>query len=331
MRFRGLVDAEPTRTVQIIGARTKMVVWGPPDRRIGMIAVMQAGRVSRRQLREAGLSETAIRTRVKRSHLIAEHPGVYAVGHQAPLGYARETAALLSVCDGAVLSHHTAASLWDLRTADVSEADPVDVMVGPDWTGRRNGVRIHRTRTLLPPDVTLRHGLPVTRPARLLLDQATEISDRRLELALDELIVARRIRLADVADLLDRVAHHPGRGRLARLLEHHRGPMLTRSEAEERLLSLIRAAELPPPEVNAGLGGYEIDFLWPDHRFAVEVDGFRFHSDRVAFERDRRKDQRLRRLGVDVMRITWRQLEEEPYALIARIAAALALAGRSAA
>jgi very-short-patch-repair endonuclease len=247
------------------------------------------------------------------------------------VGYSRETAALLSVRDGAALSHQTAAMLWDLRTADVSEADPVDVMVGADWTGRRTGVRIHRTRTLLPRDVTLRHGLPVTRPARLLLDLATEISDRRLELALDELLVARQVRLADITELLTRVAHHRGRRRLARLLEHHRGPMLTRSEAEERLLALIRAAELPEPEVNAQLGGYEVDFLWRTQRFALEVDGFRFHSGRGAFERDRRKDQRLRALGVDAMRTTWRQLEEEPYALIARIAAALALAGKAAA
>jgi hypothetical protein len=145
------------------------------------------------------------------------------------------------VRDGAVLSHQSAASLWGLRIADVSEADPVDVMVGHDWTGRRTGVRIHRSRTLRPQDVTLRRGLPVTMPARLLLDLATEVSDRRLELALDELLVARRIRLTDVAQLLSRVAHHPGRRRLAKLLEHHRGPMLTRSEAEERMLALIRA------------------------------------------------------------------------------------------
>ncbi|MGZ4311173.1 MAG: DUF559 domain-containing protein [Solirubrobacteraceae bacterium] len=304
-----------------------------------MIAVMQAGRVSRAQLLAAGITDSAIRTRVRRCHLIPEHPGVYAVGHQSPLPYARETAALLSLPEGAVLSHHTAASMWHVRTGDVSVADPaevsvadpVDVTVGPNWTGRRDGVRIHRTRTLSAQDISWRYGLPVTAPARTLLDQAAQIEDRRLELALDELLLAKRIRLADVADLLRRVKRHPGRRKLAALLGHHRGPMLTRSEAEERMLVLITAAGLARPRVNARLGGYEVDFLWPDHHFAVEVGGFRFHSGRSTFERDRRKDQALRQLGVDVMRVTWRQLEEEPYALVARIAEALALAGRSAA
>jgi very-short-patch-repair endonuclease len=102
-------------------------------------------------------------------------------------------------------------------------------------------------------------------------------------------------------------------------------PAFTRSEAERRLLALIRAAGLPPPRTNVHVGPYEVDFLWPAHRLVVEVDGFAFHSSRAAFERDRRRDADLQARGLRVTRVTWRQLEREPHAVVARLAAALAL------
>ncbi|MFL5859458.1 MAG: endonuclease domain-containing protein, partial [Solirubrobacteraceae bacterium] len=95
------------------------------------------------------------------------------------------------------------------------------------------------------------------------------------------------------------------------------------SGAEERVLALIRAARLPEPLVNARVGGYELDFFWPQARFALEVDGFRFHAGRAAFERDRSKDRDLRNVGIDVMRVTWRQIEREPFALVASVARGL--------
>jgi very-short-patch-repair endonuclease len=76
--------------------------------------------------------------------------------------------------------------------------------------------------------------------------------------------------------------------------------------------------------VNAKLAGFEVDFVWPDQKLVVEVDGYRFHSSRAAFERDRRRDARLGDLDFRVIRVTWRQLVDEPHAVVARIAAALA-------
>jgi len=111
--------------------------------------------------------------------------------------------------------------------------------------------------------------------------------------------------------------------RLRRLIEGADHPMLTRSEAEERFLALVRAGELPPPEVNVLVDGYEVDFLWRDKGLVVEVDGFQFHSSRRAFERDRRRDADLQTAGFSVLRLTWRQVVDEPYATIARTARAL--------
>jgi very-short-patch-repair endonuclease len=98
---------------------------------------------------------------------------------------------------------------------------------------------------------------------------------------------------------------------------------LTRSEAERRLVSLVRAAGLPAPEHNVRIDGLEVDLFWRDHALVIEVDGFAYHSGRAAFERDRSRDARLTALGIAVMRITWRQLVHEPHAVVARLAQAL--------
>ena len=71
---------------------------------------------------------------------------------------------------------------------------------------------------------------------------------------------------------------------------------------------MIRAARLPRPHTNVRVGGHEVDFLWPDQRLIVEVDGFAFHATRSAFERDRARDRAHQAAGYVVLRITWRQL-----------------------
>jgi very-short-patch-repair endonuclease len=60
----------------------------------------------------------------------------------------------------------------------------------------------------------------------------------------------------------------------------------------------------------------------------VEVDGYAFHRTRGAFESDRRRDAELRAAGIDTTRVTWRQLTDEPLAVIARLAQSLAAASR---
>ena len=86
---------------------------------------------------------------------------------------------------------------------------------------------------------------------------------------------------------------------------------------------MIRRAELARPEVNARLGPYEIDFIWREERLAVEFDSWQFHSDRKAFEADRRREADLVSWGFRVIRVTWRELEGRPAVVVARIAAAL--------
>jgi very-short-patch-repair endonuclease len=112
-------------------------------------------------------------------------------------------------------------------------------------------------------------------------------------------------------------------GAVRAILGQPGGLRLTRSEAERRLLRMIRAAGLPEPLANARVAGFEVDFLWPGARLIVEVDGYTFHGHRRAFEQDRRRDIALRDAGYEVVRVTWRRLVDEPLLVIAHIARAL--------
>jgi very-short-patch-repair endonuclease len=294
----------------------------PKDRLIAELAALQYGIVATPQLLAMGIGTGAIATRVRRHQLHRLHRGVYAVGHLALIPLAREMAAVLAGGEGSFVSHRAAVVVWHLLPAN--DESLIDVTVPSPGRGSRPGLRIHRSRVLEAHDVRHLRGLPVASPARALIDFAEEASDRELERALHEalarnLVNARRL-LADA----DRFRGRRGVARLRRLIGESDHPMLTRSEAEERFLALLRSAELPLPELNVLVDGYEVDFLWRDHQLVVEVDGFRFHSSRRAFERDRRRDADLQAAGFSVLRLTWRQVVNESHATIARTARALA-------
>ncbi|MGO9821014.1 MAG: endonuclease domain-containing protein [Solirubrobacteraceae bacterium] len=118
-----------------------------------------------------------------------------------------------------------------------------------------------------------------------------------------------------------------GRAKLRAILEDYTGAPPTRSVFERVLLELIEKAGLPKPLVNAKLAGLEPDIYWPQWKLVVELDSRRFHSDPRTFESDRIREARLQRLGLRVLRITWKRLKHEPQAVIDDI---LALARLSA-
>jgi very-short-patch-repair endonuclease len=189
----------------------------------------------------------------------------------------------------------------------------------------RPGLTIHRATALDKRDLRCRHGLPVTSPARTIVDFAAEAEDLELEGALGYLFERRLATRATVEAAIERATFRAGVARLRALLDAG-APALSRSKAERLLRRLLKAAELPQPISNAKLLGHEVDFLWPQHRLVVEFDGYHVHGRRSAFEQDRRRDQRLVAAGYRVVRVTWRQLEREPYAVIARLAQALVAA-----
>ena len=220
--------------------------------------------------------------------------------------------------------------MWGILEFEEGDRRPVDVTV-PRGAGRsRPGLVIHRTRHLVRADVRFVEGIPLTSPARTLLDMAEGLDDRELECAYGEALVRRLTNEGALRDLVRACPGRRGGGRLRNLIDAQAGPALTRSEAEERFLALVRAAGFPPPEVNIRVRGHLVDFLWTAERVVVEVDGYRFHSSRMAFERDRIRDAELEEAGLWVIRVTWRQLVEQPFELTARLARALSSIRRAA-
>jgi very-short-patch-repair endonuclease len=191
--------------------------------------------------------------------------------------------------------------------------------------GRKRNIRIYRVADLDARDVQIVAGVPVTSPARTLVDLAAVLPTVQLECAVAEALAQQLVRERDLLEHIQRARGRRGIAALRQLLSLERGPALTRSEAERRLLRLVRAAALPEPEANVRIHRMEVDFLWRRQRVVVEVDGFRYHSNGRAFERDRERDATLVASGYVVLRVTWRQLVRNPETVIARVAAALAL------
>jgi very-short-patch-repair endonuclease/predicted transcriptional regulator of viral defense system len=292
------------------------------ERRIARLAMRQHGVVTRRQLLEVGLSASAVSRRLRTGRLSALHLGVYQVGPLA-MPHAREMSAVLACAGEAVVSHRNAAVLWRL-VPPAPVARPIHVIVAGLDRGRREGIRAHRVDSIPPDEVTRFRRIPITTAARTLTDLASELDERALEQALSRVERRGLATIAEILAVLSRRPRRAGAATLRSLLDQ--GASFTRSEAEDRLRTLIGRAELPPPRLNARAAGFEVDALWSDHRVVVEVDGFAFHSSRASFEADRDRDASLTAAGFTVLRVTWRHLVRGPEAFVARLAAALARA-----
>ena len=228
-------------------------------------------------------------------------------------------AALLYVGDDAVLSHGTGLAVWEIGPP----TDAVQVTVAGRQVRPRPGLQVSRVSAIDARDVRMHRGLPVTTPARCLLDHAAEADDEEIERALAEARMRRLVSDADLDGALERAPTRPGARRLARVMRGVSGGVITRSKAERLVLRLIADAELPMPEVNAKLLRFEVDFLWRPQNLVLEFDGFEFHRHRHQFETDRYRVQVLTAAGYRVMQVTWRQLHEEPLAVAVRIGQAL--------
>jgi very-short-patch-repair endonuclease len=278
----------------------------PRDVRLAVLAKRQHGVVTLAQLVDLGLSEKGIAERVRTGRLHRIHRGVYAM---SPARLTREgywLAAVLACGPGAVLSHRSAASLWELRP---SAAQTIDVTV-PARSGRRRrpGIRVHRSRRLATEATVTRDGIPVTSVARTLLDLADVVPTQALKRAIDEAEYRGRL---DLTSLHAVVQANPGR-RGATLLALATEPtQRTRSDLEDDFLAFCRRHRLPRPQTRASVAGYEVDFVWPHARLIVEADGLAAHRTRKAFEDDRKRDRRTLLAGYRTVRLTDRDIRDD--------------------
>ena len=294
-------------------------VRGSAEREVTRVAGCQRSRIHREQLIAAGFSRDAIAHRLRTGWLTRELPRVYCVGSPSrePLG--RETAVVLYYDGHAVLSGGSSLGVWGV----IPSPEIVAVTLLDHHRSARPGIAVHRTKALHPADLRVHQGLPVTAPARAIIDYAAGASAAELERAMAQARVQRLLTDSHLRAAIDRVPHRKGVAAVKAMLDAEHDPAFTRRELERRFLNLIRAAQLPSPRVNARLHGFEVDFLWPQQRLVVETDGGQFHNHPRAFETDRRRDQILVANGYRVIRVTWRQLRDEPLAVVARLTMAL--------
>jgi len=281
------------------------------DAGIAPMAARQHGVVTVGQLHGAGLSKGAIEVRVRAGRLHRVHHGVYAVGHPLLSREGRFLAAVLSAGVGAVLSHRSAAELWGL----LADHGGLPDVLSPLKLDPRRGLRLHWTRSLPADDRTRQRGVPVTSPARTLVDLgSTPIGDRALRRAIREALVQRLVSADCVRAELARARGRRGRARVAAILDASDGG--TRSELEDRTIELFRACGFQVPHCNARVdtarGVYEVDFLFADRRLVVEADGARFHDNVLSRRRDADRQAALEAAGYRVVRLTWDQVTREP-------------------
>jgi very-short-patch-repair endonuclease len=291
------------------------------DEIIAELAARQHRIVARCQLMALGLSSKQIRRRIEQRRLFPLYRGVYAVGTPDPGPMGRLLAAVLACSEDAVLSHRSAAVHHGLLGR---EAGPVHVAVPRRrGTSPRPGIRLHCLPSLLPFDVRRRHGIPTTTVERTLVDiAATDPKD--LKRAVEQAFVGKLIGRTRMAETLERASGQPGTSQLRRELAGLLPQLqFTRSELERKFLKMLKQANLPTPTVNRHQETHRVDFHWPDKALIVETDGRGIHDNPHAFEEDRARDLDLELAGVHVIRLSWRQVAEQPDRIAALLAARL--------
>lgn len=296
------------------------------------LSLRQHGVVTRAQLLEGGMSSSAIGRKVAAGELVRIRPRIFLVGG-CPLSWeARLTAASLACDPPAAISHRSAAAVWGFETFDPGPVEVTTVRPLRDVGGVA-----HRSKILLPAQVTHYRGFFLTTPSQTLIDLGAVTSAARVAAALDSALLRGLTSLAYLSKHLERFGGRgrPGTGLLRRLIEERQEGCRTESELE-RLFSrnVIRPGSLPRPIFQYLIfDGDEFvarrDFVYPFEMVAIEVDGWRFHAGLEAWQRDLATDNRLIAMGWVVLRFTWDDVANRPDQVIRRIREVLEQRGQA--
>ena len=289
----------------------------------------QHGVISRGQALEAGMTDKQIRRRVEASRWVRVAHGVYRHGSAPNTRAAR----LLGLCLAyrALASHRAAAALHRL---DGYHLDRLELVVPHGRARPIKGAILHQSTQM---DLAKRvevQGVPSTGLGRTLLDVSAVVSRTRLDQAIDSVLRDGRLRIEDLYRVL---VSHARRGRdgcaaFRASLEDRGGEGEVPLSAWSRMIAdLLAEAGLPRPALEyricdhrgAFLG--QVDLAYPDCRLAIELDSKRWHLNRVSFEKDPERRNRLTIAGWTVLNFTWNHYVQDPRALCATVAAACRL------
>lgn len=300
------------------------------DASIASIAAVQHGTFSSRQARSVGFTRGMVQSRVRLGRWTRVLPGVFEVAGTPPSWRHDLWIALHEAGETAAVSHRSAAALEALRSfaegpIEVSKQQCRNHVLG---TGL-----LHESSWLPADHVTVVDGFPCTTVERTIFDLAAVEPERRVVRALDDAVVLKKTTPAKVAKVLDDLGKRgrPGTRMVRRILASRSGTYTpTESGLEQRMVDLLEGAELPAPERQVVVWSEHgfvarVDLAYPRRRLAIEVDGERFHtspSDRLA---DELREERLRSLGWEVLRVTGHEVWQQPERAVARVRRALAV------
>lgn len=290
-----------------------------PDAAVAWVADHQLGLITTPQLHVAGVRRGSVEWRLATGTLHRRHRGVYLVGHGILVPGAAELAAVLACGERTFVSHRSALALWEIARPPADEVDLTAVRRG---CRSRDGIRVHSVEELDPRDRSHGHGIPVTAPARTLIDYASTTGVNEAERAIAEAFALKLLTEPQLLAAIDRTPNRAGVPHVRSILGRPGGPRRTRSDGERAMLRLIRAAKLPVPLTNHPVEGFNADFFWPEVGLIVEVDGVDFHRPRKAFERDHRRDVVHTAAGHEVLRVSGQHLDQEPLYIATVIARA---------
>lgn len=256
---------------------------------------------------ELGFSEEAIEHRLAKGRLHRAGRGVYAVGWPRLSRKRHWMAAVLACGEGAALSHRSAAALWEIGT---ERRGAIEISVRRRCAHRRGGIRARSKPSLPADEIVRRDGIPVTAPARTLLDLATVLNPRPLERAVNEADKRDLISSEELRDALASFYGEPGVRALRKLLDRHTF-RLSDSDLEVLFRPIAAAAGLAPPRTKALVNGFEVDFFWPDLGLVVETDGLQYHRTASSQTRDHVRDQAHTAAGLTALRFTHWQVKHE--------------------
>ncbi len=234
-------------------------------------------------------------------------------------------AACLACGVDAAGSHRAAGAVWLL-----AGFDPVapEVTVSGGRHPRPRGVVVHQA-ALPSVDVTVVEAIPVTSPARTLLDLAAVVAAEAVEEALDDALRRGLVSIPRLRWRADQLGRRPGVALIRRLLDARTDANgQAQSVLETRFMRLLKRARLPTPVCqhqirDRGRLVAIVDFAYPDLRLAIETDGYRWHSGRIAWQRDLARRNALTRLGWHVIHVTAEDIERRPDATVDVLAQAL--------
>lgn len=296
----------------------------PIDRRIGRIADRQHGVVTRSQLLALDVSAEQLRGRLQRGNLIVLHRGVYAVGRHGIGQRGHLHAALLALPAGAFLSHRTAAGLRGLCALN-----PFDIHLsfGPIHVRTRVSFHVHRVRA--DPrqwEVGAVDRMRVSTIPRLLVELSATEPVAELRRMIDLAVTKQALNHDRLEQALELHERRPGIVTLRQAYEDYRrrGHHGRASSLERGFDALLaQHPEIPPPQRNVKVHGWEADCYWARQRLVLELDGRGYHTTVDNIERDRLRDARLLAHGIRTLRVTDSRFSHDRAGVIEDLKAAL--------